>query len=337
MGQRPIRVCLASLMLLGGGCLAARSRADETPPSVQLTPETVVRFAPADDGRQMLTADDAFTAHLSRFDLQCRLKTDRDATLDDWRRFAAEQVRPWDEADVQTVRESWQRLAERLQAFRLPLPPIVPLVRTTGEEEGQAAYTRGSAIVLPTKVMRYSPEQLDRLLAHELFHLLSRHDGAVRARLYGIIGFTLCQPIALPPSLAPRQITNPDAPQINCVTTLAAANGKTVTAAPVLYSSTARYEADSGKSLFQSLLFRLLLVEQRSGRYEPVLTRGQPIVLDPKKEPAFLEKIGRNTNYIIHPDEILADNFVRLVLGDQNVPTPRILDEMRRVFSKPPR
>ena len=34
----------------------------------------------------------------------------------------------------------------------------------------------------------------------------------------------------------------------------------------------------------------------------------------PEKEPAFLDKIGKNTNYIIHPDEILADNFVRLVM-----------------------
>jgi hypothetical protein len=102
----------------------------------------------------------------------------------------------------------------------------------------------------------------------------------------------------------------------------------------VLYSSTARYDAKSGKSLFQSLLFRLLLVEERGGRYEPVLTRGQPVVLDPKKEPAFLEKIGQNTNYIIHPDEILADNFVHVLLNDQNVPTPRILDEIRRILSK---
>jgi hypothetical protein len=330
-----MRFSAVLIVLLSTCWLAGRTAADETsPPPVRLTPETVARFAATGEGQQILTADDAFTASLSRFDLQCRLKTDREVTLADWRAFVGQQVRPWNEADTKLVRESLERLAERLKTFRLPLPPVVQFVRTTGEEEGNAAYTRGTAVVLPTKVIRYSSEQMDRLLAHELFHVLSRHDGAVRSRLYGIIGFELCEPITLPPSFAPRRIANPDAPLINCITTLTAANGKTVTAAPVLYSSTARYDAKSGKSLFQSLLFRLLLVEERGGRYEPVLTRGQPVVLDPKKEPAFLEKIGQNTNYIIHPDEILADNFVHLVMGDRNLPTPRILDEIRRILSK---
>ena len=53
------------------------------------------------------------------------------------------------------------------------------------------------------------------------------------------------------------------------------------------------------------------------------------MVIDPKKEPAFFEKVGKNTNYIIHPDEILADNFVHLVIGTKNLSTPRIIDEMR--------
>ena len=61
--------------------------------------------------------------------------------------------------------------------------------------------------------------------------------------------------------------------------------------------------------------------------------KGQPVVINPREEQAFLDKIGQNTNYIIHPDEILADNFVRLVMSDDNVPTPQIIDEMRRVLT----
>ena len=137
-----------------------------------------------------------------------------------------------------------------------------------------AAYTRGSSIVLPTKVMKYESASLDRLLAHELFHLLSRHDGAVRSRLYAIIGFELCEPIELPPSLAPRRITNPDAPLIDCTIGLTAANGKAIIGAPVLYSQSKEYDAAAGKSLFQSLVFRLLVVERRGGRFEPVLEKG---------------------------------------------------------------
>jgi hypothetical protein len=60
----------------------------------------------------------------------------------------------------------------------------------------------------------------------------------------------------------------------------------------------------------------------------------QPVVIDPKKVPAFYEKIGKNTQYIIHPDEILADNFVHLMMGNQNLATPRIVERMGRMLGK---
>jgi len=44
--------------------------------------------------------------------------------------------------------------------------------------------------------------------------------------------------------------------------------------------------------------------------------------------------VGRNTGYIIHPDEILADNFVLLVNQSKNVRSPEILEKMRAVLAK---
>jgi hypothetical protein len=57
------------------------------------------------------------------------------------------------------------------------------------------------------------------------------------------------------------------------------------------------------------------------------------VVINPREEQAFLDKIGKNTNYIIHPDEIMADNFVRLVMADKDVPTPQIIEQMRSVLT----
>lgn len=301
---------------------------------VALTDTAVVRFVSAEEGQKTLQSDDTFTANLSRFDLQCRMKTEKEVRLEEWKQFVAENVRPWEKAEIEMVSRSLERVSKRLEKYRLPLPPVVRLVRTTGDEESGAAYTRGTAIVLPTKVMSYPDGQLDRLLLHELFHVVSRHDGAVRAKLYRIIGFDVCQPIELPASLARRRITNPDAPLIDCTIGLKAADGRTVTAAPVLYSRDKQYDVKRGESLFRSLVFRLMVVEQRGGRWEPVLTRGEPTVIDPRNEKSFLEQIGENTNYVIHPDEILADNFVRMVMEDKDVPTPRIIEEMRGILSK---
>jgi len=304
---------------------------------IAFTPSTEIRFASPDEARQILTAKDAFTSSMSRFDLQCRLKTDKDVSLDDWKHFTAEHVRAWEANEIATVSGSLARLKTPIADLRLPLPSVIQLIRTTGDEENNAAYTRDNAIVLPKRVLSYDQTQLDRLLAHELFHLLSRHDGAVRARLYKIIGFEVCEPIEVPASLASRRVTNPDAPLVDCTIKLSAKDGATVVGAPVLYSQTKDYDAKSGKSLFQSFVFRLMVVERQreNGPWRPVLKNGQPVVTNPREEQAFLDKIGQNTNYIIHPDEILADNFVRLVLHDQNVPTPRIIDEMRRVLEQP--
>jgi hypothetical protein len=307
--------------------------ADVPPETLQLAPECEIRFATADQGRQILTADDTFTAQLSRFDLQCRLKTAKEVTLADWKEFVAKHVLDWQPSEITIISSSVERLKKRLAGFRLPLPPIIQIVRTTGDEESNAAYTRDNAIALNTQVNSYDAVQLDRLLLHELFHIISRHDGAIRAKLYAIIGFELCDPIELPTSLAPRRITNPDAPRIDCTVTLTAKSGKKVTGAPVLYAATKQYDAKKGATIFQSLLFRLLVVEQRGDRWQPVLLKGEPVVINPREEQEFLDRVGKNTNYIIHPDEILADNFVRLVMNDENIPSPQITDQMRRVLT----
>jgi hypothetical protein len=313
--------------------------AADAPPQkpIAFTATTEIRFATADEGRQILTANDPFTKSLSRFDLQCRLKTDKDVSLDDWKHFTAEHVRAWEPDEIATVRRALMRLKTRLADLRLPLPGVIELIRTTGDEENHAAYTRANAIVLPKRVLSYDETQLDRLLAHELFHLFSRHDGALRARLYKIIGFEVCEPIELPTSLAARRVTNPDAPLIDCTIALPTKEGKTVVGAPILYSQAKNYDAKSGKSLFQLFIFRLMVVERQreNGPWRAALKMGQPVVINPREEQAYLDKIGENTNYIIHPEEILADNFVRLVMHDQNVPTPRIIDEMRRTLEQP--
>ena len=102
----------------------------------------------------------------------------------------------------------------------------------------------------------------------------------------------------------------------------------------MLYASVKEYDAKKGGSFFQYLTFRLLVVEKKGDRWQPMLLDGEPIVIDAKKEPAFYEKIGKNTNYVIHPDEILADNFVHLVMEDQDLMTPRIVKEMRLTLAK---
>jgi hypothetical protein len=63
---------------------------------------------------------------------------------------------------------------------------------------------------------------------------------------------------------------------------------------------------------------------------------GAPRLVEVEAVEGFFEQIGRNTGYIIHPEEILADNFVLLVLGRTTppVPNPEIPEEMRAILAQ---
>jgi hypothetical protein len=45
------------------------------------------------------------------------------------------------------------------------------------------------------------------------------------------------------------------------------------------------------------------------------------------------QKIGNNTNYTLHPEEILAEHFVMLVQG-QEVPEPSYIEAMKVVLQQ---
>ncbi len=289
-----------------------------------------------EEGRKALSARDEFIAALSPFDRAARLKSEQDVGEKEFLAFVADQVRPWTEAETARVEACFAAIEKKTKGFQLGLPDPVLVVKTTGAEEGDAAYTRGDAVVLPQSKADLEPKELEKLLAHELFHVLSRRRPELRKRLYPLVGFEPCDPVELPAELRPRKITNPDAPRFDARIELDV-EGKRLQAVPVLFSSQARYDAKAGGEFFRYLMFRLLVIEpQGYGRqgWAAKLRDGKPWLLEPEKTPDYRAKAGRNTGYIIHPEEILADNFVLLLEGRKDVPSPEILEGMAKVLSR---
>lgn len=306
--------------------------------SEPLTAETQVEFASLEAGRSLVSTPDTFIKALSRFDRQVRLQTDGDATEAALLEFLAGEVVAWDDAAVEQdaavettrsmVTQSLARIRPKLEPFHLPLPKTVLLVQMSGKDEANAAYTRGTAIMLPKpRLLKLKPNDLDRLLLHELFHVLSRNAPELRRDLYRIVGFHVCAPMALPPAMAELKLTNPDAPLIDCRIELTD-DGETCWAAPILYSSSATYDAIKKPPLFQYLTFRLMKLEEHDGRWRPLVKEGEPVLIDPAQSKSFAEQIGQNTKYIIHPDEVLADNFVFTVMQTEKLPSPEIIERM---------
>jgi hypothetical protein len=207
------------------------------------------------------------------------------------------------------------------------------MIKTTGAEEGNAAYTRGTAIVLPTGELAKSQEELNKLFCHELFHILSRHNPELRERLYEAIGFTRCDEIEFPRELTPRKITNPDAPRNDHFIRLTD-QGQQCLAVPILLSSAEVYDAKRGGEFFEYLNFQFLVMEKTSNpdRLKAQYENSMPKLVGLQEISGFFEQVGRNTQYIIHPEEILADNFALLILGEQKPPSPEIVQEMKVIL-----
>ncbi len=303
---------------------------------VPLGEHTVVRFADQHEGIAALTARDDYIQQLSPFDRQVRLRTDRPVSDDEFLGFIAGHVRPWTNDEIARLRSMLDELAKKLGPWKLPLPPLILLVKTSGEEEGRAAYCRGNAIVLPQNMVDQQPSRLPKILPHEVFHVLSSHNPELRRKLYATIGFHPVGEVPLPEALAARKITNPDAPLNNYAIATDSPGGR-VEWLPVLISKSERYDRSRGGTLFNYLEFKLLQLEREGNSWRPALRNGQPVLIDPASVPGYAAQIGDNTKYIIHPEEILADNFVFLLDGRIDLPTPRVVEAMGNVLQEMPK
>ena len=173
---------------------------------------THLRLANASEGRAILAAEDDFTRALGSFDRSFRMRTTERVDDADLRAFLGAQVLDFTAEETTAWEEAIAALAVGARGLGRLLPPEVLLVKTSGREERDHAYTRGNAIVLPAaRVQSLRGERALRLLAHELFHVASRASPALRDATYALLGFTKVGPITPPSELDDKRMTNPDA------------------------------------------------------------------------------------------------------------------------------
>jgi hypothetical protein len=302
-----------------------------SPEVLELGPGTRVELATAAQGVRLLSSRDAFVQEMSPFDRGARLKTDRDVSEAEYLAFAGKQARDWTATEKARLEGILRDFGEKIVRLDLPLPPRIVFVKTTGLEEGGAAYCRGATVVLPQGLLDGDPAQLSETVFHELFHVYRTHNPEKRAALYRIVGFTPSAEIPLPEPLARRKLTNPDAPRIDSVIRVKV-DGALTPVTPVILGTADRYDVSRGGEFFQQMTFRLLVLTEKDGRFLPSSDPAR--LLEPAQAPDYLEQTGRNTGYVIHPEEILADNFVQLVDRRADAPTPRILEELGALLKK---
>jgi hypothetical protein len=202
-------------------------------------------------------------------------------------------------------------------------PDTLLMIKTKGTHYGPSVYyTRENCIVIPADVLEARQrEAFTSTMFHELFHVYSRLNPDKQRQLYRLIGF---EPIGydnlrLPPALAERVLFNPDGVDFGQKISLRLPDGSQVDAIPVIYANHPGFKKETPE-FFGYLQFNLFQITPDEKGGWRVITRddGFSSTLDINKLPDFFRQIRDNTGYIIHPDEVLADNFSFLLRGKTN-------------------
>ncbi len=300
---------------------------------INLTPKTDLIFAKLPEARRIITANDDYVKAMNGFDRSTRVKTDNFISKKEYIRILSNQVLEWNSHDIKRIKSLIESFQQNFNNYAIPLPTNVYFIKTSGMEDGGTAYTRQNAIFLPINILAKSNWLLTQIIIHELFHIMSRNDLDVKRKLYSIIGFyPLSAKISLAKNLDSIRITNPDAIDIQYYMNVSY-KGKKIQVMPFTYSND-DYDIVLGGGVFRYLRFGLLRLKNENGQQSIHLVKGKAHIINVHEVSGFYEQIGRNTHYIIHPEEILADNFIYLIQDIQSLPSLWVVQKMKHALIK---
>lgn len=288
-------------------------------------------FAAVEEARAVLGREDDYLLATTALERRARLRSAQPVERAEYAAHMAAQALGWPAEERRRVEALLAQIAPLLDAMGVRLPERVLLIRVEPTLEDGAPHTRANAIILPATWVSGAQPALMYVLTHELFHVLSRHDPAARERLYAAIGFRSCTQVEIPASLAGLRVTNPDAVEHRHAIKVRY-RGEPLEAMPFPAFTSA--QPDLAQSFFASLQMRWLLIERDGERCR---ARTEPV--NATELEGLYEQIGRNTNYLAHPEEILADNFALLLMRQMTsapgaAPSPEVLERIRAALAQ---
>ncbi|MES1201257.1 MAG: hypothetical protein ABUS57_07380 [Pseudomonadota bacterium] len=313
-------------LILVCAALAACSQSAPTPAAA---PTTAFTLAARAEGAALLSANDEYMAALSPADLSIWLKRPDGGDRAAFAAFLAAGAQEWSPEERTRLEAMLARDTPRLAGLSGWLPEHVLIAKIDPAASGDSDFTRANAIFLKAPLPD-TEDKLDDLFFHELFHVLSRHNPERRDALYGVLGFVRCTPMDLPADLRARLLTNPDAPLAEHATPVGGTDAS-LYVTPLLVADPTRF-TPAHPNFFDYLHVRFTTLRRDSaGRCTPVDTTMKPDAL----RDVVLAHAGRNTDYLFHPEETLADNFAQMMVGRRDAPNPEVYDRLAVVLGIP--
>lgn len=288
-------------------------------------------FADKEEGRKCRLSNEKYFNGLTQEDLNFRTQK-KDAALAEFKKFSAAQILEFTKEEKAFLDARVKELEEKInqRGYQLPVKDDIIFIKTTMADEGGAgAYTHQNQIYLGKSLFTYYKEnsfEFDIILAHELFHCLTRQNPEFKAKIYDVIGAEVMEEeVQFPQEVKEKILSNPDVESFDSYATFTI-HGKKEKCVVVPYFVKG-FEKE-GDSFFDAVDTKLIPVDDTSRIYS----------VDEASD--FWEVFGENTGYILAIEETMADNFSYAVMLDEEqikeagFPSPEILKEIQKRISK---
>lgn len=264
------------------------------------------RFASKDEGKKLLLSDQDYYDGFNQNDLDFRMQQ-RNASMDEYLRFAQEQVLDFSDGEKEMIGDIFADMEKTLKdnGYVLPEMDEIVLIKTTMKEENEAdGYTHGNQIFIGSDLLAAATsgdvdeeilDYVESTFWHELFHCLTRRHPEFRAKMYDLIHFTISEEdFRLPPGEFEYHISNPDVEHHNAYAAFRI-DGQDIDCF-IDFMTTKHFEKE-GDSFFIDSTPVLIPIDGSDTYYMP------------EQADNYWDMFGENTEYVIDPEECLADNF----------------------------
>ena len=260
-------------------------------------------FATVETAKNILVSENIFFSKLSLIDMQLRLRTSNNISIEKFKNFVASQALGWEPHEQARVEKMLSWIEDRMNSLKLNFKlPKITFIKTTGKEEANFPYTRNNSIILPVDTI-YSQDLLFTI-CHEIFHIYTRNNPQKRAELYALVGFKELNENLLSVFIDRKKVlTNPDVTDENVSISVLHQN-QTVDVIPLILSKISENMASQNTVFSQNVEFRLWIPGTK--------------LIDPA-ETNYSQVSGANTDFDFHPEEILAENFAFLLTRDTKI------------------
>jgi hypothetical protein len=309
MKAAPLFLTLASALIL-----LSCQREDINPKPVQIK----YRYATLEEGKQLFLANTDYLNSLTQNDLDWKMRK-TGTTLDQYKAYGQTCVLDFTENDkaiIDRAIEHIEGLLEAMGARSLPFPDhdIVFVKTNMMEEYGAAAYTHKTEIYIGDMVMEdteMGPNYVSFVIAHELFHCLTRNSPEFRRRMYGLIGFTIAETdFSFSPDIRDWILANPDVEHFDNYATFTINGQKKDCILVALYTKTweeAYAQVGDEANFFAFNHSVLIPIDAPDTWYET----------DDASD--FWDVMGENTDYVDAAEECMANNFAFSIVPDLEI------------------